>query len=87
VIVIIPAAQQPDANAWMQANVDHEGGGETFTVGLCPAGGGAVTAYWCASDFGALEAAVRAHFPGACYDGSPEDALAAAGLAVPDPGQ
>lgn len=46
-LLIAPVARRAALNTWFAANVDSEGGAQTFAVGLSPAGQPPATHYWC----------------------------------------
>lgn len=91
-LVIIPAANQEQANALSKSEFDEAGGDKTFSIGLSATGKQPATHYWCSALFfrsgpERLQAAA-ALFPDAVvadYDGDedpgfPQRTIAALGL-------
>jgi hypothetical protein len=87
-IIVVSAAEQADANTWMQEHIDLAGGLESFVIGLTPAGGGEVSHYWCGINPATptQDALLREHFAGCCFDALPAVVLGDLGLALPEEG-
>ncbi len=91
-LVIIPAADQSQANALSKSEFDSDGGEKTFSIGLSATGKPPATHYWCSALFFRTGPerllAAKAIFPDAVvvdYDGAtdpgfPQRTIAGLGL-------
>ncbi len=91
-LVIIPAADQSQANALSKSEFDSDGGEKTFSIGLSETGKPPATHYWCSALFFRTGPerllAAKAIFPDAVvvdYDGAtdpgfPQRTIAELGL-------
>ena len=91
-LVILPAANQAQANALAKSEFDSDGGEKTFTVGLSADGKEPATHYWCSALFfrsgperllaakGLFPDAVVLDYDGATDPGFPQRTIAELGL-------
>ena len=75
ITIVLPASQKDSANAWMKANVDPQGGENTFSVSYSD-NGKEITHYVSIGQWTPEQAAdLEAKFGTKAYDGDPQEVL------------
>jgi hypothetical protein len=78
-IIVIPASDVTQENAWMKENIDPVGGQYTFTSSLSDDGVN-VTHYWCSGQWDDTKAVLLKDHFAHVYTGTPQEALDDMGL-------